>query len=292
MASYDLFSKRMKRQRGEYPDVYQYTNLPPSLRAQVCHIMLEGIGSKVAKPGFDIFERIELTLKKEHGLLDLPSRRNYAADRIEEYFLRLDTERALDVVELVLLGTSQASPRRLVEFTDEINLRFREAGVGYQVEDGLIFRVDSQFIHSEVVQPALAILSETHLKGAQEEFLNAHTHYRSNAYKECLNDCLKAFESTMKGICARRKWEHDPKATAKALLDLLFTQGLIPQLMQSHFSGLRSTLEAGVPTVRNKLAGHGQGPTPVPVPQSIASYVLHLTATNIVFLAKLDSEQP
>ncbi len=290
MASYDLFSKRMRRHRGEFPDVYQYDDIPSSLRAQIIHIMTEGIGSGFDNPSSQIFDHIELALKKEHGLLDLPGRRVYSAERIAEYLLKVAPESVLDIVELALAGIKHANLRRLQEFAEELNLRFREAGVGYQIENGLIFRVDSQFVHSEVVLPALVILTSPHLKGAQEEFLSAHTHYRSSAHKECLNDCLKAFESTMKGICARRHWEHDPKATAKVLLDVLFDRGLIPQMIQSHFSGLRATLEAGIPTLRNKLAGHGQGSTPIAVPQSVASYALHLTATSIVFLANLDSE--
>lgn len=40
----DLFFKRKKRERGEYPDVYQYQNLPQEFRNQVFHIWNEAIG--------------------------------------------------------------------------------------------------------------------------------------------------------------------------------------------------------------------------------------------------------
>jgi hypothetical protein len=57
---------------------------------------------------------------------------------------------------------------------------------------------------------------------------------------------------------------------------------------------LRSTLESGVPTARNKLGGHGQGTEVVEVPEHIVSYALHLTASAIVFLAEAEkaSTQP
>jgi hypothetical protein len=122
--------------------------------------------------------------------------------------------------------------------------------------------------------------------------LSAHEHYRHGNTKECLTDCLKAFESTMKAICAKRNWAHAPNATAKALLDTIFANNLIPSFMQSHFTGVRATLEAGVPTVRNKLGGHGQGVTPVNVPDSLAAYALHLTATNILLLVQAENELP
>jgi uncharacterized protein DUF7014 len=96
----------------------------------------------------------------------------------------------------------------------------------------------------------------------------------------------------MKGICAKRKWPHDPTATAKTLLEILFSKGLIPTFWTGHFAALRSTLEAGVPTVRNKLGGHGQGVEIVPVPEHLVAYVLHMTAAAIVFLAAAERALP
>ena len=59
---------------------------------------------------------------------------------------------------------------------DELNERLRRAGVGYQFEDGRIFRVDSEWIHSEVVRPALRYLHQKGFEGPREEFLKAHGH--------------------------------------------------------------------------------------------------------------------
>ena len=60
--------------------------------------------------------------------------------------------------------------------------------------------------------------------------------------------------------------------------------------MQSHFTALRSTLEAGVPTVRNRMSGHGQGTEEVMVPESVAAYALHLTASNVLLLTRASAE--
>src|SRR5258708_3320924 len=54
----------------------------------------------------------------------------------------------------------------------------------------------------------------------------------------------------MKAICAKRNWQYDANATAKALLQVLFDNGLIPAFWSQHFSALRATLEAGVPPAR------------------------------------------
>lgn len=160
--------------------------------------------------------------------------------------------------------------------------------MGYEFTDNEIIRIDSQLIHSEVVKPALLVLRGKSFAGAQQEFLTAYEHYRHKKYKEALNEALKAFESTLKGICHKRKWPHDSGATSKALIDICYAKGLVPMFWQNHMAGLRSLLEGGVPTGRNKLSGHGQGTEPNQVPAHVVAYVLHMTAACILFLTEAE----
>jgi len=44
MATYSLFSKRQKKLRGEFPDVYQYEEIPQEFRVQIIHIIQDTIG--------------------------------------------------------------------------------------------------------------------------------------------------------------------------------------------------------------------------------------------------------
>jgi hypothetical protein len=161
--------------------------------------------------------------------------------------------------------------------------------VGFQLVGGQIFKIDGEFTHQQLTVPALKLLEQDFLKGANEEFLSAFDHYRHGRYKECLNDCLKAFESTMKAICHKRKWPYAQNDTAKILISICEKNNLFPIFMESHLAGLRTTLESGVPTARNKLGGHGQGATPITVSPEFAMYIVNLTASNIRFLAS--SEQ-
>jgi hypothetical protein len=171
---------------------------------------------------------------------------------------------------------------------EELNARFREHGVGFQFTEGEIIRIDSELIHAEVVKPALALLHAKHFAGAQAEFLKAHEHYRHDNHKEALAECLKAFESAMKAICEKRKWKYDAKWSSKALIQACFDNGLIPAFWQQHFAALRSLLESGIPTARNRLGGHGQGAEVLEVPGYLVAHVLHMTAAAIVFLAEAD----
>jgi hypothetical protein len=214
-----------------------------------------------------------------------------------------DPERVLSVIELSFKFIDLATRswdylhrNNYDEIADEaiseLNARFREHGVGYDFVNREIVRVDSQLVHAEVVRPALALLAAPVYKGAQAEFLSAHEHYRHGRMKESLNDALKALESVMKSICIKQGWSYDPNAPASKLIQTVFDRGLIPPFWFSHFSALRTTLETGVPTVRNRLGGHGQGTEVVDVPAFLVAYALHLTASALVFLVEAEKALP
>ena len=302
----DIFSKRQKRLRGEVPDVYQYDEISYELRVQVVHILRDTLGP----PDYDslgkvyyldqteeAYEHIHKILCREYGIFGLQKQADSDVDAVENFFLSThEPEKAIDIIELAF-QILDPNVRRFSSLniesdipTDEaiaeLNHRFREHGVGYQYESGQIIRVDSQYLHSEAMQPALRMLSASMYEGANAEFRSAHKHFRAKRYKECLNDCLKAFESCLKAICDKRGWVYGAKDTANRLVDIVFKNELIPNFMQSHFSALRNTLKAGVPPLRNELGGHGQGMREISVPEHIAAYALHLTASNILFLAQ------
>jgi hypothetical protein len=280
------------------PDVYTYDELPKQLRVQIIHIIRDSFGDSRLDWVKQLYNDAHEILCREYGEFRLGGEYENDEQCLFNFFLNTkDTEKALDVVELcfrfidyVMRKDASRSKIRPDAAIDELNARFQEHGIGYAFESRDIIRIDSKLIHAEVVKPALQLLKGTAYRGANQEFLSAHEHYRHGKYKECLNDCLKSFESVLKAICAKRKWQHDPdKDAAKRLLDICFDKGLIPQFLQSEFSGLRTTLEAGIPTTRNRQSGHGQGTTPKDVPQYFASYILHLTATSILFLAEAES---
>ena len=311
---YELFSKRQKRIRGEVPDVYQYEIIPSELRVQIVYIwkdIWEEVNDRYDREfgtPLHAYESIHKILSRGHSVFRLGKGNDY--DEIVLNFLlhTEETEKVIDVIEVSFryidqtvrdnlntfinqrlsygLKRSRLSPDEAI---NELNYQFREHGVGYQYESGQIVKIDSQIVHSEVVKPVLSFLSDPIYKGANDEFLKAHEHYRKGRYKECLNDCLKAFESCLKTICEKRGWCYDDKrAAAKDLIQIVLDNELIPVFMESHFSGLRGALESGLTTLRNRKAGHGQGPKQVPVQDYIAGYALHLTASNILLLAKAD----
>jgi len=249
------------------------------------------------------YEFINDTLCREYGVFTLVPdgyQEKSKYNRLVSFLLSdTSTEQGLDVVELSFkvidnfvrkynYKHSSTSNDDADKAIAELNDRFKEHGIGYQFHDGELIRIDSQLIHKEAVIPALRLLSREEFAGAHQEFLGAYEHYRHGKHKEALNDALKSFESTMKSICSLRGWKYEHTATSKVLIDICFKNKLIPEFWQSHMNSLRSLLEGSVPTARNKLSGHGQGVEEIIVPEHLVAYILHMTASTIVFLVEAE----
>lgn len=301
MSIFDLFSKRQKKLRGEIPDVYQYEDINNNFRVQVVHIVTETFGKDTYPHNYtsNAFDEIHRILCKEYGVFSLKEDENYSFNAIYNFFLSTsDYEKVLDIIELSFKFINEVvrqdsyqyytRDNRLTpdEAIEELNQRFKEHGIGYQFESNELIRIDSQIIHSEVVKPVLKLLHNKIYSGANEEFLKAHEHYRNNRNQECLNECLKSFESTLKAICDKNNWSFNQNDTSKRLIKICFDNNLIPTYLQTQFSSLQQLFESGVPTIRNKNSGHGQGTQSINVTNEMASYMLHLTATNILFLVQ------
>ena len=316
MAIANIFSKRKKRERGEMTDIFIYNEIPTPLRVQIIHIWTEAFGLNEYQHGpndaFEYFKTIHDLLSKEYGVFNLiaansqnighflnSSRQNYE-EVLRNFFLSCnEIEKILDVIEFVCrvfeIKSEKSYPQEAARYNEaltEINLRFVEHGVGYQFESGQIIRKDSELFHQKTVKPVLNFLNTTEYTGANEEFLKAHEHYRHRRYKECLNECLKSFESVMKIICDKHNWAYSQNDTAKKLIEICFANDLVPSYLQSQFSALKAVLESGIPTARNKTSGHGQGITQAVVTDYFARYVLNLTATTILFLVEAEKELP
>ena len=298
------YAKRMKRIRDAgKPVIYEYDELPLEFRRQVVYVLMDLFEKTfvLARDRRTRWEEIHKTFGKQMGLAALVNEGGTSEYQCLTFILREpDVEQILSLIEIAIRRIdafirSDFYPFKQRAFSildnsiSELNQHFQEHTLGYryQYPPGEIVRMDSQYLHAEAVEPAVSLLYDEGFSGASDEFLQAHKHHREGNNKAAISSALNAFESAMKTICDIRGWKYDAqKATASALIRTLLDNNLIPSEMQSHFTGLRTTLEGGVPTIRNKFAGHGQGSEPVEVPDYLASYALHLTASNIVFLVE------
>lgn len=306
MAIFDLFSKRQKKLRGEIPEIYTYDSISNELRVQIVHILKDSFGVEIGKYNSknkpeEIYQLIHKILCKEYGVFALIDKYSNDEHNILTFILtEKNIEKVLDVVELsfrcILRLIKEDYDEYIyynkIELTPdesilELNDRFKEHGFGYQFESGEIIKVDSTYIHSEITKPALTLLWNKKFNGANEEYLKAHEHYRHGRNKECLTECLKAFESTLKIICTEKGWAFNQNDTSKKLIQVCFQNSLVPTFTQNQFTSLQNLLESGIPTIRNKVGGHGQGQILQVVDNEMTRYGLNLTGTNVIFLIEL-----
>ncbi|WP_442948577.1 AbiJ-NTD4 domain-containing protein [Nostoc sp.] len=90
---------------GELPDVYQYENIPSSLRVQIVHIMNDALGDHGNHKTIENFKFIHDTLCREYGKFSLIEKEffeyeNYIGDVINFIIQCNNTNHILDVVEL------------------------------------------------------------------------------------------------------------------------------------------------------------------------------------------------
>ena len=304
---FDTFTKRMKRQaQGGKLDVYQYDTLPEHFRIQVVRILIRALGpfvkgdewaGVVGSPSNHVWRSIhEILIDEVSAYIRIPGTNPF--DRFQSFMLTAGTNDTVDGIHVAFsvidtkircippyeAETHYGIILSLDDAIADLNCRFREHEIGYEFAGGELIKQSSQYIHAEVVRPALSLLREAGFRGPSDEFIRAHKHYREGNLKEATTEALKSFESTMKAICRARGWKGYDNANAKDLINVMIEKEVIPRYLSAHFNGLRSVLEAGLPTIRNKTSGHGQGTEVVKIPDYLAAYGLHLAATNIVFL--------
>lgn len=285
----ELYSKRLKKKFTD--EVYMYDQIPKKLRIQIMHLWEE-----IIEDNDDAWDFIRKILRKELGIIDITEDRTLLSKYACKDFLlnHKNINEVLDIIELSFV-IIEIMKLKCDEAIEELNYRFKENSVGYEYINGKIIRKDREFTHNEIIKPSIKLLYEEEFEGACNEFLKAHKNYREKNYKEAILNAQKAFESTMKTICEKKEYTYDKnKDTASKLIKILCEYDLIPVSLKSHFEGLKAllsgvqtSLEAGLPVLRNKSAGHGQGATVVYIPEHLATYALNLSATNIVLLVNL-----
>jgi hypothetical protein len=292
MALPNLFSRRKREATGIARDVYVYDKISQSVRWQIWHGLTDTRDAmRLNDPTAMISVTVHL-MRRELGVQELPSvtYTSTESDELLAWFLSCqDVDRVLDALELmsrILLNSSEYREEQYKNGMATVNARLLEADLGYQVEDGEVIQISSQFAHKEVVLPALLLLADRQYATADKEFRQAHAEFRAGEYEDCIHDCGNALESVLKVILTAKNWVFSPNDTASKLIAVAFANSLIPSYMQTEFSGLRSILESGTPTVRNKNGGHGAGPNPRNIPPYIAAFQLHQTAAAILLLVE------
>lgn len=304
---YKLFSQRKKEVLGNVSDVYEYETFSQGFRNQFLHIIIDLFSKNkqneyMQQRGwwFDLVDFWDISCSefaREKGLKCLRDHWGYhenEAPAFENYVDSSDDADFLDFMDFVL---TEVVAKQTVNYVGEdcvnkaiceLNYRFRQHSLGYEFINGNLIEKTNELLHREVVKPAIKLLHDKRFAGAEQEYFMAFDCFKRRNNKDAILNAIKSFESVLKIICKEMKYDFDnEKDTAKQLLQHLTDNGFYPPYLESHMNGIRTTLESGAPTLRNKNAGHGQGQEVVNLSDEYVEYALNLVATNIVFLVKL-----
>ena len=302
---FELFSQRNAKKKDS--DVYEYENFPPEFRNQCYFIIYDffELYNRNYTFGTDkIWGQIYDIYIRQKGIKRITqSERFYSKKRdVEIFFSESKGQDFLDFIDLAFHFIDKklrnhsfngydhvinGEREKADEAIRELNYRFRHYGLGYEFIDGQIIKKTNELIHQEVVKPVLSLLHDKRFKGAEEEYLKAFESYKNGNNKDALMNAQKSFESTMKCICKIKKIKYKEEDTSKTLIKHLIENSFIPPYQDNYLNNLEQVLSGGLPTVRNKEAGHGQGDEIKNVDICLVEYAIHLAATNIVYLVTL-----
>lgn len=299
---YELLSNRLKNAKGE-PEVFVYNSFPDAFRNQVFYI-LEDVLEPYSTYGENLWDIFEENYCREKGLKGMKydkMHEGYGKSSIESYFVHSDDTDFLDAIDyffyIIDKKLRTLTPEYKYDYDAdkavndaivELNYRFKQHNLGYEFVNSQIITIDSTLLHKTAVKPTLKLLFEEGFEGAEDEIRNAYEKRRKGDNKNAILEAGKAFESTMKIICDRQGYTYDKeKDTAQKLISILQDNDFYPSYMNAHLTSIRTTLETGLPVVRNKISGHGQGNQIIEISDEYTDYALHLAATNILFLMRL-----
>ncbi len=254
-----------------------------------------------------IWPMIQEILKDEHGTNSLyreDVHRTFggyiaASAEVTGYLTDvIDHDKLLDTIELIFTvivnceKTVLEDGYRLQSYTpaqviEDLNTRFAQHCIGYKFEGRMLVRIDNELLYSTITKELMTFLSNPNYHNINEEYMQAHKHFRSGDYKDCVVNCAKAFESTLKVICDKKGYAFKPTDTAAPLLSILYNQNFIPTYLQTNLTGLRSILGDGVTVIRNKTSAHGAGTAVIDVNEGLAAFALNSAGSTIKFLLTL-----
>lgn len=298
---FSVFSRRRRQSAAAAKPI----ELPTTFRNRVLLQCRERFND--ARPGYPAdsgFEEMLTDVRRDLLLLvgrpRLTTDASTAADDVLLFLAHASADEFLDFVELVFKseGYWRLSPEDAL--VDDVNALFdldnlplaltpfvretRDTPFHGHMRPGIhvvafptVVRKDSLVLHTEALEPAIALLSDSRFKSANTEFLAGLEDHRKGRHGECMTKCGSAFESVMKVICSVRGWPHQESDAASRLLKSIITHSSLDPYFEQPL--------LLIATLRNRLSSaHGAGAGTRAPSAHRAQYVINATASAILLL--------
>ena len=225
-----------------------------------------------------IAEQTETKLKRLLGFPELKARAAEDAVGFEGYFMKGYPSCALEVIEqfreeLSTFGEHGYGKRQAEHFQTEINEAMMDFECPWRLSDGRFFQIDAEFFQAEIIQKGEDILREKGFEGAHDEFREAREDFVEGKTKDVILKAFKSFESTLKTVLN----QHSGDITD--LLRMFREKGFLDDIPEAPAKAVSKMVLGSLATLRNELAGHGQGNVVLEVPRHYAILAIHLAGS-------------
>jgi len=186
-----------------------------------------------------------------------------------------------EVLDVIQVAADKLEGEKRDAFIRAINSAFEDESCPWRISDGTFFKIDSEFLEKHVLSGAQHLLSKEGFSGAQEEFVEARNDLTGGDTKDAILKACKSMESVLKVMTG------DQVSNASVLVRKLAQTDALRDLPPDMRAGFAEGVLLCLPTMRNKLAGHGQGSQVVVVQKPYAKLAVNLAASLSTFLIEL-----
>ncbi len=201
-------------------------------------------------------------------------------DNLEPFFESTKPELLLDTVEFLFSYIFEEESKQT--FIKKLNnlLKIEESPVRFL--EGEFFRLDSDFIESEILSKAEKLLKGNHFEKAHSDFLDAKSRLSKGDFFGCIVSANNSLESFLKKLLGENQ------GSQNSLKKKLMKTGIIPDYFQGFLDNFSGLMQSSF-SIANKSSRHGQPELPSEkniVDEPVASFCLNLVGTLIVFIAQ------
>lgn len=199
------------------------------------------------------------------------------ATNLEGFVTRGYANQVFDVVELFReeLPDDQKS-----DFERDLNNLLEEERVDWRMLGGHLIRIDSEFLELDLMAQTQNLLGVHGLEGPTAEFVNARNDLAAGDVKGAIHKACNSMESVLKSLLERSD------GNASTLIRQLYDSGFYDGMPDEFARSFGEQVLMALPFLRNRLGGHGQGPTIVDVPDAYGQLAIHLSAAFSHFLVR------
>lgn len=234
------------------------------------------------------FAKTEYTLKTFYGeekLLAYDKEQKLAPSDLDNFITNGFPARVFDLIEAWCDNVDES---KAIKCEQELNTIFEIQDSPWRLVNKSIIRVDSEYLHSEVIAKTQALLRENAASGALEEFSEAVSCLTGGRTKDAVINAHKSVESVMK-ICLGVK---GPKRFGE-LLRLIIESNIIPEYYKEFMTHFEKLALAAVKERNLPARAHGQGAESTEVAKPLAEFAVHLAgAVNLFMIQRWIDSRP